>query len=90
LFVFISKNAMLKEKFPKPDPGEPPKLPRPPGSNEPEPDAPEPDDETRELVRPVKSQRGRVGTAVHKRPNLLASQGNAIGAPSLERALADF
>jgi hypothetical protein len=28
---------------------------RPPGSNEPEPDVPEPDDETRELVRPVKS-----------------------------------
>jgi len=34
---------------------EEPKPPRPPGSNEPEPDVPEPDDATRELVRPVKA-----------------------------------
>ena len=44
-----------RDKFPQPDPGEPPKTPKPPGSNEPEPDVPEPDDEVRELVRPVKS-----------------------------------
>jgi hypothetical protein len=44
-----------RDKFPKPDPGEPPKTPKPPDSKEPEPDFPEPDDEVRELVRPVKS-----------------------------------
>jgi len=32
-----------------------PNPPRPPGSNEPEPDVPEPDDETRELVKPIKT-----------------------------------
>jgi hypothetical protein len=39
------------EKSPKPDPGvpDPPPLP----SKDPEPDVPEPDDETRELVKPV-------------------------------------
>jgi hypothetical protein len=40
----------------RPDDEEEPKPPRPPGSNEPEPDVPEPDDETRELVKPVKTR----------------------------------
>ena len=43
------------EKFPKPEPGEPPKAPQPPHSQEPEPDVPEPDDETKDLVRPVET-----------------------------------
>jgi hypothetical protein len=38
-----------------PDGDDEPKPPRPPGSNEPEPDVPEPDDETRELVKPIKA-----------------------------------
>ena len=39
------------EKTPKPDPGVPGRPPLP--SKDPEPDVPEPDDETRELVKPV-------------------------------------
>jgi len=39
------------EKPPKPDPGGPDRPPLP--SKDPEPDVPEPDDETRELVKPV-------------------------------------
>ena len=35
---------------------ETPPPPRQPGSNEPEPDVPEPNDETRELVKPVKAE----------------------------------
>jgi hypothetical protein len=38
-----------------PDEDEEPKTPRPPGTKEPEPDVPDPDDETRDLVRPVKT-----------------------------------
>jgi hypothetical protein len=46
----------ILDRKPVPGDGEEPKLPRPPGSNEPEPDVPEPDDETRELVKPVKAR----------------------------------
>ncbi len=38
-----------------PDDDEEPKGPRVPPTKEPEPDVPEPDDETRDLVKPVKT-----------------------------------
>ena len=41
------------EKIPKPDPGTPDPPPLP--SKDPEPDVPEPDDEIRELVKPVQT-----------------------------------
>ena len=41
----------------RPPSEEEPKPPRQPGSNEPEPDFPEPGDEVRDLVRPVKSRK---------------------------------
>jgi len=44
------------ERKRRPGDDQQPQPPRQPGSNEPEPDVPEPDDETRELVRPVKAE----------------------------------
>ncbi len=44
------------ERKRKPGDDQEPQPPRQPGSNEPEPDVPEPDDEIRDLVKPVKSR----------------------------------
>jgi hypothetical protein len=46
----------ILDRKPVPGDDEEPKPPQPPSSNELEPDVPEPDDETRELVKPVKAR----------------------------------
>jgi len=42
-----------QEKDPKGKPGEEPKLPRPPGNNDPEPDVPDESDDLGDLLKPV-------------------------------------
>jgi hypothetical protein len=51
-----------------PDEDDEPKVPRPPGTKEPEPDVPEPDDETRDLVRPVQTRVLGVGWSFQPTP----------------------